>query len=145
MTKLENRSALESFRNSLLHEQKSEKKKLLSLCSGSGCGAYGTGEVHDALIQELAKHGMQKEVEVKLSGCHGFCERGPLVVIKPKNIFYQGVRVKDVTEIVIETIIKGNTVDRLLYIDSNTGKKTTYEHEVPFYAKQKRLVFGNNG
>jgi NADH-quinone oxidoreductase subunit F len=66
-----------------------------------------------------------------------------LVVIKPESILYQRVRAEDVPEIISETI-KGNIVDRLLYIDSNTGEKIIYEHEVPFYKKQKRLIIGDN-
>ena len=68
-----------------------------------------------------------------------------MVVIKPKDIFYQKVKEADVAEIVAETVIKGNVIERLLYTDPDTKKKITYEPEVPFYSKQKRLVFGNNG
>ncbi|MBW2407703.1 MAG: (2Fe-2S) ferredoxin domain-containing protein, partial [Deltaproteobacteria bacterium] len=120
MTKLENRSALESYRNSLLAEQEDEKKKLLSLCSGSGCGAYGTGKVHDSLIQELAKHGLQKEVEVKLSGCHGFCEKGPILVIHPEGIFYPQIKEDHIPEIVEKTIKNGELVKSLIYKDPVT-------------------------
>jgi len=84
-------------------------------------------------------------VDIRATGCHGFCERGPLVVIKPEDIFYQRVRVKDVPEILTETIGKGNVIERMLYSDRASGKKITYEHDVPFYKLQKRLVFGNNG
>ena len=88
MTKLENREALEELRNSLKVSQKEDGKRLISLCAGSGCGAYGTAKVHEALIAELAEQGMQDDVEVKLSGCHGFCEKGPILVIHPEGIFY---------------------------------------------------------
>jgi NADH-quinone oxidoreductase subunit F len=88
---------------------------------------------------------VEAKVDVKATGCHGFCERGTLVVIKPQNIFYQRVKVEDVPEIVSETVVKSNIIDRLLYTDPNTGKKIIHEHEVPFYKRQKRLVFGNNG
>jgi len=85
------------------------------------------------------------KVGIMVTGCHGFCERGPLVVIRPKNIFYQRVKVEDIPEIISETILNDNIVDRLLYTDPNTGRKIVYEPEVPFYQKQKRLVFGSNG
>jgi len=88
---------------------------------------------------------LETNIDVRATGCHGFCERGPLVVIRPESIFYQRVSVEDVLEIISETVLKGNIIDRLLYTDPNTGKKVIYEHEVPFYRKQKRLVFGNNG
>jgi NADH-quinone oxidoreductase subunit F len=67
------------------------------------------------------------------------------VVIKPADIFYQKVKEADVPGIVAETVANGNIIDRLLYTDPNTGKRVTHESEVPFYQKQKRLVFGNNG
>ena len=145
MAKLENRSALESYRNLLLTEQESGKKKLLSLCAGSGCGAYGTAKVHDSLIQELAKHGLQKEVEVKLSGCHGFCEKGPILVIHPEGIFYPQIKEEHIPEIVEKTIKNGELVKSLIYKDPTTKEKITHEKDVSFYKLQQRIVFGNNG
>jgi NADH-quinone oxidoreductase subunit F len=97
------------------------------------------------LLKECKRQGVENKVNIRTTGCHGFCERGPLLVIKPKNIFYQRVNAEDVSEVISETIVKGNIIDRLLYTDPNTGKKITYEHEVPFYKGQNRLVFGNNG
>ena len=67
------------------------------------------------------------------------------MVIRPRDIFYQRVRLGDVTEIVSETVLKDNVIERLLYTDPNNGQKMVHESEVPFYSKQKRLVFGNNG
>ncbi len=145
MAKLENRSALESYRNALLTEQNSGKKKLISLCAGSGCGAYGTAKVYDSLIQELAKHGLQKEVEVKLSGCHGFCEKGPILVIHPEGIFYPGLKYEHVSDIVEKTIKNGGLVNALIYKDPATKEKIAYEKDIPFYKLQQRIIFGNNG
>ncbi|GAG12001.1 unnamed protein product, partial [marine sediment metagenome] len=95
--------------------------------------------------KEIARQNLSAKIDIKVTGCHGFCEKGPVVVIKPKNIFYQQVKAEDVPEIIAETVIKDKIVDRLLYTDPATGKKITYEHEVPFYKEQERLVFGNNG
>ena len=145
MAKLENRSALESYRNALLTEQNSGKKKLISLCAGSGCGAYGTAKVYDSLIQELAKHDLQKEVEVKLSGCHGFCEKGPILVIHPEGIFYPGLKDEHVSDIVEKTIKDGGLVNALIYKDPATKEKIAYEKDIPFYKLQQRIIFGNNG
>ncbi len=82
---------------------------------------------------------------VKSTGCHGFCERGPLVVVFPDRIFYQRVSPDDVPEIVEETLMNGRIVDRLLYTVPSTGEKITYEPDVPFYKRQQRIVFGSNG
>jgi NADH:ubiquinone oxidoreductase subunit F (NADH-binding)/(2Fe-2S) ferredoxin/Pyruvate/2-oxoacid:ferredoxin oxidoreductase delta subunit len=145
MAKLENRSALESYRNSLLTEQENRKKKLISLCAGSGCGAYGTAKVYNSLIQELAKHGLEKEVDVKLSGCHGFCEKGPILVIYPEGIFYPQIKEEHIPEIVEKTIKNGELVQSLVYKDPATKEKITYEKDISFYKLQQRVIFGNNG
>jgi len=91
MARLESREALKKLRGSAQAERRGIKKKLVSLCSGSGCRAYGTAKVHQALFDELAKQNMQNDVEVKLTGCHGFCEKGPIMVIHPEGIFYPQV------------------------------------------------------
>jgi len=135
---------LEGLRKSIL-EKIDPKKPCITVCGGTGCHAYGCERVAAAFEQEIEKQGLTAKVDMKTTGCHGFCEQGPLVVIKPANIFYRRVKVDDVPDIISETIVKGNVVDRLLYTDPDTGEKITYEHEVPFYKKQNRLIFGNNG
>ncbi|NQU13537.1 MAG: (2Fe-2S) ferredoxin domain-containing protein, partial [Desulfobacteraceae bacterium] len=100
MTRLQNEAALESMRDSLREQFQRSNKKLISLCSGSGCGAYGTARVHEALVQGLAGQGIQDEVEVKLTGCHGFCEKGPIMVFHPEGIFYAQVKEEHIPEIV---------------------------------------------
>jgi NADH-quinone oxidoreductase subunit F len=94
---------------------------------------------------EIEKQGIETKVYCKQTGCHGFCERGPVIVIGPKEIFYQKVNPRDVSEIVSRTLLNGEVVDRLLYVDPATGQKSLYEHEVPFYKKQTRQVLANNG
>ena len=72
MIKVNNREEFISLKSSLQADRKNSKKKLISLCSGSGCGAYGTAKVHQALTEELVKQNLQDDVDVKLTGCHGF-------------------------------------------------------------------------
>lgn len=115
MAKLKDRAALEEFRKKLQGTNQKRNKKLISLCAGSGCGAYGTAKVHQALVDELKKQKLDKKVDVKLSGCHGFCEKGPIMVIHPEGIFYPQVKEKNVPEIVEETIKKGELVKSLAY------------------------------
>jgi len=144
MAKLQNREALEKLRSSL--QAKGQKsQKLISLCAGSGCGAYGTAKVHTVLQEELAKHDLQEKVQVKLTGCHGFCEKGPIMVIHPEGIFYPQVTPEKVPDIVKTTLIGQQLVDKLIYKDPVTKKKISHEHEIPFYKLQKRIIFGNNG
>ena len=82
---------------------------------------------------------------MRATGCHGFCESGPLVVIQPQKIFYQRVKAEDVPDIIAKTIATGEVIERLLYTDPAGKKNLVSEDEVPFYKKQKRVILGNNG
>ena len=144
MTSLGSPDELETLRKSII-KSRDPNKPCITICGGTGCHSFGSEKVVAAFRQEIKTQKLGAKIDVRTTGCHGFCERGPLVVINPKNIFYQRVNAADVPEIITETIVNGNTVDRLLYIDPGTAEKITHEHEVPFYKKQKRLVFGNNG
>jgi NADH:ubiquinone oxidoreductase subunit F (NADH-binding)/(2Fe-2S) ferredoxin/NAD-dependent dihydropyrimidine dehydrogenase PreA subunit len=135
---------LEELRDRILGQRNLEKTSI-SVCSGTGCHAYSSEDVANALAGEIKKQGLSNEVELKVTGCHGFCERGPLVVIYPQKIFYQRVTSDDVPQIVTDTVIKGKIINRLLYADPATDKKIKFEPDVPFYKKQQRVVFGNNG
>jgi NADH-quinone oxidoreductase subunit F len=144
MARFENKEALDTYRNKL-QKQGLQPQKIVSLCAGSGCGAYGTADVYKALMAELTEQGMQDEVEVRLTGCHGFCEKGPIMVIHPEGIFYPQVKEAYVKEIVEKTLKKGELVNNLVFKDPATKKKIIHEHDIPFYKLQKRIIFGNNG
>ena len=120
------------------------KKPSVTICGGTGCLAYGTQKLIDSFREELAKRNLTDKIDFRTSGCHGFCERGPMVVVGPENIFYQRVGLGDAAEIIDKTLLKGEAIDRLLYVDPATGEKIVHEEEVPFYKKQTRLVFGLN-
>jgi len=121
------------------------KRTCVTVCCGTGCIASGAQDVAESFRKEINKRGLRPKVNLRITGCHGFCERGPLVVIYPRRIFYQRVKVQDVKEIISQTILKGEIIERLLYVDPTTGKKIICEDDIPFYKKQKRLIFGNNG
>jgi len=144
MVNFANREALQAYRTDLDAENTSDKK-LISLCSGSGCGAYGTANVHQTLMDALKKSGLEDEHEVRLTGCHGFCEKGPIMVIHPEDIFYCQVKADSVPDIVEKTLKNGELVGKLLFKDP-ADKKKKYEKagEIPFYKLQKRLILGNN-
>lgn len=122
-------------------------RSLITVCGGTGCRVYGSEKVWEAFKNELARQGVSGTLnyDVKVTGCHGFCERGPLVVIRPRGIFYSHVKVEDVPEIVTETIRGNRIIERLLYVDPLTGEKIEHEDEVPFYKHQKRLILEKNG
>ena len=144
MKKLRTAVKLEQLRDRILSRRNLEKP-CISICGGTGCHAYRCEDVANALKKEIKRRGLSNEVELKVTGCHGFCERGPLMVLYPQKIFYQRVTPDDVSEIIEETVMKGNIIDRLLYVDPMSGKKAHFENDVPFYKGQQRLVFGNNG
>jgi NADH:ubiquinone oxidoreductase subunit F (NADH-binding)/(2Fe-2S) ferredoxin/NAD-dependent dihydropyrimidine dehydrogenase PreA subunit len=135
---------LEAFRQSLL-TQRDSKRTCITICAGTGCLASGAGEVIKAFRDEVERQSLGERIEIRESGCHGFCERGPLVVIRPQKIFYPLVKPEDVPEVILETAIGGRVIDRLLYTNPTNGEKVIHEDEVPFYKLQKRLIFGNNG
>ncbi|MFZ1982616.1 MAG: NADH-quinone oxidoreductase subunit NuoF [Smithella sp.] len=118
-------------------------KKFVAICAGTGCRAYGSLKVKEALEVELKKQNMN--VDVIATGCLGFCEKGPMVVIHPDKYFYQSVKVADVPEIVSKTVAKGEVISRLLYRHPETKKTMFREEDMPFYKKQLRVVFGSNG
>jgi len=135
---------LEELKKGLLAKGGSAKA-CVTVCKGTGCSASGSVSLADAFRSEIKKLSPKSEVELRTTGCHGFCEQGPLVVIHPEGIFYCKVTPKDVPEILSETVSKGKVIDRLLYVDPSTKKRVVHEDEVPFYKKQSRLLFGNNG
>lgn len=137
-------SELENLRQSIV-QRRDPNKLCISVCAGTGCRASGAEAVVDAFIDEIERRELQVNVGLKETGCHGFCERGPVVVIRPKRIFYQRVKPEDVPEIISETVLNGNIIERLLYVDPVTNEKIVYEPDVPFYKRQTRTIFGANG
>jgi len=115
------------------------------ICAGTGCISSGAREVKEALEKELVKHNLQEKVRIILSGCHGFCEKGPIFIVYPEDIFYCEVKPEDMPELVEEYLVKGNIVERLLYKDPAASTTVTSHEEIPFYNKQKRLVLRNCG
>jgi NADH-quinone oxidoreductase subunit F len=134
---------LEEFRKNIL-SKRDPNKPCITLCSGSACNASGSVDVAAAIEEEINKQGLSDSVDVRRTGCHGFCERGPIVVIHPEEICYFNIEPKDVPEIVSETIKEKRVVERLLYTDPSTNEKIIHESDIPFYKYQERIVFGSN-
>ena len=141
--KLRSKQDLEALRKELANER-GTGKPLIAVCNGTACHPYGCAQMIEAFKQELSKQGLEKKAELRITGCHGLCEKGPIAVIQPGDIFYQQIKLEDVPEIISETISKGNIIDRLLHTDPITGNKVIHRNEVPFYRKQKRNILGNN-
>ncbi|MCK8826037.1 NADH-quinone oxidoreductase subunit NuoF [Fuchsiella alkaliacetigena] len=115
------------------------------VCGGTGCVSSGCQEVMDALENELSSNGLADEIKVVQTGCHGFCEKGPLVIVYPKGVFYCQVEPEDVEELVAEHLQNDNIVDRLLYKDPVTEESISNYEEIDFYQKQQRIALANCG
>ena len=116
----------------------------IAVCAGTGCLALGAKKVIDAFRGELRRRDLGTEVVLKETGCPGFCEKGPIVVVYPEGVHYIKVDPADVPEIVEETVVKGRLIDRLLYVDPVTGGRDVREEEIPFYKHQTRILINNN-
>ncbi|EAX48146.1 NADH dehydrogenase (quinone) [Thermosinus carboxydivorans Nor1] len=115
------------------------------ICAGTGCVSSGSKKVEAALRAELARTGLDKEVKVVETGCHGFCEMGPIVIVYPEGVFYCRVQESDVPELVESHLYKGRVVERLLYREPVSHEKIPHYDEIGFYKKQMRLVLANCG
>jgi len=143
MPRINSPAELEALRKDIL-SKRDPNKPCITLCSGTACHATGSEKVAAAIEQEIEKQGLQTEVDFRRTGCHGFCEKGPIVVIYPEEICYLQVKPEDIPEITSQTLKEKKTVDRLLYVDPTTGEKATHESDIPFYKNQERIVFGPN-
>jgi (2Fe-2S) ferredoxin len=144
--KLMSREDLYIYREQLL-AQRDPDSKTIWVCGGTGCRANGSLKVLAALRAEVQAQGLAGRVklELKTSGCHGYCERGPIVIIAPRNVFYQRVRPEDAAAIIEETVFRDRLVRHLLYHDPATKTAIPNVAEIPFYRRQVRIALRNNG
>ena len=120
-------------------------KMHLLVCGGTGCSASKSQEIAENLKSTLKDKGLENEVQVILTGCFGFCEKGPIVKIMPDNTFYTEVKPEDVTDIIEEHVIKGRKVTRLLYTDPENKQHVADSKHMGFYKKQMRIALRNCG
>lgn len=144
MVKLTSPDELASYGEELLAERDTNKP-CVTVCGGTGCRANHGLEVGEAFVGLLARKGLAQKVDVRITGCHGFCAKGPLVVLLPQGTLYVSVTPDDVNEIITTSIENDGIVERLLYRDPESKKKVPIESDVPFYANQQRIVFGKSG
>jgi NADH-quinone oxidoreductase subunit F len=142
-TRLRSVTDLEEYREHVVSGRDPARRRV-RVCIGTGCTAKGARGVLDEFRRKVAELGDDVTLEAKCTGCHGFCERGPIVVVDPGNVFYHGVKPRDVAEIVEETVLGGRTVERLLYKTGPEQSAKTAE-EIPFYKAQRRIVLAHNG
>ena len=143
MGKLSSPSDLEQYRDSLLRAIDPDRT-CVRICM-TGCRAYGAEEIRDAFRSEVAKRGLEGKVEIRETGCHGFCARAPVIAIDPSRIFYQQLTPGDVPEIVSKTIEQQKIVERLAYLHPLTDKRIAEREKIPFYQGQIQNVLKNCG
>jgi len=148
---LKTRSELQAFRAQAMKRMAAEEKRII-VCAGAGCVSKGALKIYDKLAElmkakgvnfslELAKDPHSDSIRLKESGCHGFCEIGPLVRIEPQGWLYVKVKVEDCEDIIDKTVINGECVERLAYTEN--GKVYKEQKEIPFYKKQTRMILDN--
>jgi len=123
---------------------KSDDKTKLIVSAGTCGQARGSMEVIDSLNHAIKKENLDDKIQVKVTGCHGFCEAEPNIIMQPHDIFYQHVQPEDAEAIINETAVNHKILDRLLFTDPASGEKPESEENISFYKKQKRLVLGDN-
>ena len=150
---LKDRQELRAFREECVRAYNAYKRKIL-VCAGTGCVSSGSLNIYARLRELIEAKGIHCAVELehepesegvalKKSGCHGFCERGPLVRIEPEGWLYTKVKVEDCEEIVEKTIVNGEHIERLAFQKNGEIYKT--QEEIPFYKKQTRVVLEHCG
>ncbi len=115
------------------------------VCGGTGCTSSGSVKIIDALQEEIKKNGLESEVSVVQTGCHGLCALGPIMIVYPDACFYSMVKEEDIPEIVSEHLLKGRPVERLLYTETVTEEGIKSLNETDFYKKQHRIALRNCG
>jgi NADH-quinone oxidoreductase subunit F len=134
---------LEELRKGILSKRDPDKP-CIAICAGAGCLGFGNDRVIRTFEEEVKKQDLKTKVDIRATGCHGFCEKGPIVVIYPEEICYMEVTPEDVPEIVSQTVLGKKVIDRLVYTDPDTGDKAVHQSEIPFYRKQTQHLISNN-
>ena len=143
MSRLNSFRELEHLRQQL-REQRQNITTTVMVCGGTGCHASHSQAVIDAFRNELSRQGLDLRVRLCVTGCHGFCEQGSVIIIEPGNVFYCHVSPEDAFEVVYQTVMKGEIIERLLYTDPVSGKTVRIMSEIPFYRAQDRQILSQN-
>jgi NADH-quinone oxidoreductase subunit F len=139
--------SFEDLKQKIQHESKrkeEEKRTVLTVSAGTCGQARGSLKVAEALKETIKEKKLEDRVTVKVTGCHGFCEAEPNIIIQPQNLFYQNVQPKDAEAIIEETVLKNTVIDKLLYKEHDTGEVKSSGPDIGFYKKQLRIVLGDN-
>lgn len=142
MARITSAAELEEVRKDIV-SKKDPNRPCIAICGGVGC-LGGRETLIQAFEEEVGKQSLSGKVDIRVTGCHGFCAQGPNIVIYPEEICYVKVRPEDAADIISQTIVGKKVVDRLVYTDPNTGEKAVHQSEIPYYKKQMRNLLGWN-
>ncbi|HMA52841.1 MAG TPA: NuoF family protein, partial [Acidobacteriota bacterium] len=117
----------------------------LLVCAGTGCVSCGAFEIRRALEDEIQKRGLEREVLVVATGCNGFCERGPILLVQPDGVFYQRLKPEDVPRLVEEHLVKGRPVEKLMYVPPQEREPIPLMKDIEFFKHQRLIVLRNRG
>jgi len=117
----------------------------ISICGGTGCQASRSNEIRAELIKYAKEYGVEDRVEVSITGCFGFCEKGPIVKISPDHTFYIKIRPEDAERIIKEHVVEGKIIEDFLYVNPSNGNRIREQEHIPFYEKQHRVALRNCG
>jgi NADH:ubiquinone oxidoreductase subunit F (NADH-binding)/(2Fe-2S) ferredoxin/Pyruvate/2-oxoacid:ferredoxin oxidoreductase delta subunit len=143
MKKLRSLEELKKWREQILVSRSEKSKKILKtvVLSSGTCGqASGSLEVLEAFKKEIEARHLEEKIELKVTGCHGFCEMEPNIIIEPDKIFYKQLKPKDVPVIIERTLLGGEIIPELVYQDPLDGRLYPYQPEIPFYRRQLRWL-----
>ena len=122
-----------------------EQRRRVLVCQGTGCSSQRSAALLAELESRLAEAEARDRVQLILTGCHGFCQRGPIIVVEPDDVFYTRVKVEDAGEIVTSHLLNNQVVERLLYRDPRTDEAVIRYGDIPFYRRQQRIVLEHCG
>ena len=123
----------------------SYQKRTIRICRGTGCNSLNAEAIHENLIKIIQEENLSKFVKIKLTGCHGFCQVGPTLIIDPDNVLYVNLKANDIKDIV-EQHLKGNKiVENLLYKDPKSGEYIKNIENIQFYSEQQPIITKNCG
>jgi len=133
-----------SFRQRILKETAmKEAKPCLVICAGTGGQASGSNDVMRIIKRQIIERDLQESISLRITGCQGFCEMDPFIVVEPGNHLYPKVSMEDVPRI-IDSALEGKIIDELIYREKNNGRQYACQEEIPFFKKQTRLILGEN-
>jgi NADP-reducing hydrogenase subunit HndC len=137
MPRINSPSELEKLRKRIRSEKDPDRPQI-AICAGMDCSGLDNGRVISTFEEQITKKNLKTKVDIRVTGCHGLCGKGPLVVIYPEEICYVEVKPKDVPDIISQTVLGKKVIDRLIYTNPDTREKAAHLSEIPFYKNQMR-------